>query len=62
LIDEILYAVPSPDLIAFLDYYYDMSVEDIDNLSKQIEDIDPTKLNFKFKHCGSGYYNKVKYS
>lgn len=62
LINDIKYTIMSPDLVAFLDYYYDFHPEDIENLTTQIENIDPTKLNFKFKHCGSGYYDKIKYS
>lgn len=62
LVDDIKDSIMSPDLIAFLDYYYDFHPEDIQNITEQIENIDPTKLNFKFRHCGSGYYNKVKYS
>lgn len=62
LVDDVDNSVCSPDLLAFLDYYYDMSIEDIDNLTNQIDKIDPTRLTFKFKEFGSGYYNKVKYS
>lgn len=62
LLEDIENSIYTPDLTAFLDFYYDMTMEDIDNLTYQIDKIDPAKLNFKFRECGSGYYGRIKYS
>jgi hypothetical protein len=61
LIDMVEHSFMDPTLMAFLQYYYDMGVEDVEDLLLQIDAILPSRITMQFKKCESGYYSMIEY-